>query len=160
MMRVVYPGSFDPITNGHLDVIERCSRMFEEVRVLISFNSAKNYLFSTEERYELVRKSVEGIPNVTVGINYGLLVNYMIKRELYTIIKGLRAVSDYEYEMQMAYANRGMYDGIDTLFIPTSQKYSYLSSSVVKEIARHGGPFGHLVPYQIFDKIKAKFEDK
>ncbi len=146
MNKAVYPGSFDPVTYGHLDIIERAAAVFDEVNVAVVVNPSKNPLFSLSERVELIRMCTQHLPNVTVSQFEGLLVNYVERQGARVIIKGLRAISDFEYEFQMALMNRKQNPRIETLFMMTSGKYSYLSSSLVKEVLRLGGCVRDLVP--------------
>ena len=154
----VYPGSFDPITNGHLDIIKRASRIFDKLYVSILTNSAKTSAFSLEERLDMIRRVTAEYDNVEVDSFSGLLVNYLNKKNATIVVRGLRAVSDFEYEFQMALTNYKLEKNIETLFMMTSAKYSYLSSSIVKEVARHGGNLEDLVPdclvREIADKLK------
>lgn len=154
----VYPGSFDPITNGHLDIIKRASRIFDKLYVSILTNSAKTSAFSLEERLDMIRRVTAEYDNVEVDSFSGLLVNYLNKKDATIVVRGLRAVSDFEYEFQMALTNHKLEKNIETLFMMTSAKYSYLSSSIVKEVARHGGNLEDLVPdclvREIADKLK------
>ena len=154
----VYPGSFDPITNGHLDIIKRASRIFDKLYVSILTNSAKTSAFSLEERLDMIRRVTAEYDNVEVDSFSGLLVNYLNKKNATIVERGLRAVSDFEYEFQMALTNHKLEKNIETLFMMTSAKYSYLSSSIVKEVARHGGNLEDLVPdclvREIADKLK------
>ncbi len=152
----VYPGSFDPVTNGHIDIIRRSSRTFDKVYVAVLVNSAKKPLFSIEQRMEWIRKVTQGLDNVEVDTFSGLLVDYMREKGAGIIIKGLRAVSDFEYEFQMALMNHKLSKDIETLFMMTSAKYQYLSSSIVKEVARHGGCLDGLVPDEMKEEILKK----
>lgn len=145
-MRIaVYPGSFDPVTKGHLDIIKRASRTFDKVYVAILTNSSKTPMFSLEQRMDWLRRCTADIENVEIDSFSGLLVNYLREKNSNIIIKGLRAVSDFEYELQMAHMNRKLNPDVETLFMMTSGKYSYLSSSIVKEIARHKASLEGLV---------------
>jgi pantetheine-phosphate adenylyltransferase len=157
-MKAVYPGSFDPITLGHLDLIQRSCQMFESVIVLVAVNSSKNYLFSTEERIKMIQKSVTHLKNIEIDSFEGLTVNYARKRNAQTLIRGLRAVSDFEKELQMAHTNKSICNEVETIFLATSTEYSFLSSSVVKEIARFGGEVNHLVPSIVATALKEKFQ--
>lgn len=160
-MRVaVYPGSFDPVTNGHLDIIQRASKTFDRVYVAILTNSSKTPMFSIEQRLDWLRRSTAHIENVEVDCFSGLLVNYMKEKNANIIIKGLRAVSDFEYEFQMALMNRKLSPDVETLFMMTSGKYSYLSSSIVKEIARHKASLSGLVPEFMIWEISELIEKK
>ncbi len=152
----VYPGSFDPVTNGHVDIIRRSARTFDKVYVAVLVNSAKKPMFSTEQRMAWIRKATEGLCNVEVDTFSGLLVDYMKEKDARFIIKGLRALSDFEYEFQMALMNHKLSKDIETLFMMTSGKYQYLSSSIVKEVARHGASLDGLVPDVIKDDILQK----
>ena len=150
----VYPGSFDPLTNGHLDIIRRASKLFDKLIVGVLVNDAKkNPLFTMEERAALIRKCVDGMPNVEVGAFDGLLVDFVKQNHAVAIVKGLRAVSDYEYELQMAALNRHIAADIDTIFLMADVQNSFLSSSVVKELAWHGGDIAGLVPKEIEQDI-------
>ncbi len=158
MRTVVYPGSFDPCTNGHLDIIERSSRLFDKVVVAVLVNSAKHPLFSVAERIALLRIAVKDLPNVEIRSFSGLLIDFMKEIHADMIIKGIRAVSDFEYEFQMALTNKELLPDIETLFLHTSKEFMFLSSSIVKEIARYGGKLEGLVPASIIPAIRAKFK--
>ncbi|GAB2615878.1 pantetheine-phosphate adenylyltransferase [Streptomyces capparidis] len=145
MRRAVCPGSFDPITNGHLDIIARASRLYDVVYVAVMINKSKQGLFTVEERISLIEGVTAEYGNVVVESFHGLLVDFCKQREIPAIVKGLRAVSDFDYELQMAQMNNGL-SGVETLFIPTNPTYSFLSSSLVKEVAAWGGDVSHLVP--------------
>ncbi|MCD8328971.1 MAG: pantetheine-phosphate adenylyltransferase [Ruminococcus sp.] len=149
----VCPGSFDPVTFGHLDIIHRASVLFDKVIVLVSVNSTKNTSFSAAERVEMIKKVSKDLPNVEVDTWEGLLAEYCKKRNVCAIVKGLRAVSDFEYEFQQALANKTLYPQGDTIFLTTRSENMYLSSSVVKEIARYGGDISSLVPSEILNTI-------
>lgn len=149
----VYPGSFDPVTNGHIDIIRRASLVFDKVYVAVLVNSAKTPAFSIEKRMQWLRDVTSELGNVEIDTFSGLLVDYMKTRDASVIIKGLRAVSDFEYEFQMALMNHKLSKEIETLFMMTSAKYQYLSSSIVKEVARHGGCLDGLVPDSMKDEI-------
>lgn len=155
MRKAVCPGSFDPITNGHLDVIERASGLFDEVVIAVLVNSAKSGLFSIEERIAMAKEAVAHIPNALVDTWSGLLVDYCKANGIGAIIKGLRAVSDFDYELQMAQMNLQL-KGVDTLLMATKPTYSFLSSSLVREIARYGGDVSALVPDGVLRALKAK----
>jgi len=142
----ICPGSFDPITNGHLDIIKRGAKIFDEVIVALFHNSSKAPLFSVEERLYLMEEAVKQIPNVTVDSSEGLLVDYARKKNAQVILRGLRAVSDFEYEMQITSMNRKLEDEIETFFMMTNNQYSFLSSSIVKEVAKYHGCVKGLVP--------------
>ncbi|MEU6810611.1 pantetheine-phosphate adenylyltransferase [Streptomyces sp. NPDC046831] len=152
MRRAVCPGSFDPITNGHLDIIARASRLYDEVYVAVMINKAKKGLFEVDERIELIREVTAGYGNVRVEAFHGLLVDFCKQRDIPAIVKGLRAVSDFDYELQMAQMNNGL-SGVETLFVPTNPTYSFLSSSLVKEVAAWGGDVSHLVPPQVLEAL-------
>lgn len=160
MRTAVYPGSFDPVTKGHLDIIKRASRTFDKVYVAILTNSSKTPMFSLEQRLDWLRRSTADIENVEIDCFSGLLVNYLKEKNSNIIIKGLRAVSDFEYEFQMALMNRKLNPDVETLFMMTSGKYSYLSSSIVKEVARHKASLEGLVPDFMIDEITELIEKK
>lgn len=153
MRRAVCPGSFDPVTNGHLDVIERASRLYDEVVVAVLVNETKRGMFAVEERMELLRSAVAGQANVAVDSFSGLLVDYCQERGIGTVLKGLRA-SDFDYELQMAQMNREL-AGVETVFLPTNPEHSFLSSSLVKEVARFGGDIRPFVPPVVADRMAA-----
>lgn len=160
MKRAVYPGSFDPITNGHLDIINRASKVFDEVIVGVLINPSKTGLFSADERVDLIKRSIIGLENVSVKSFSGLLINFMKENEATVIVKGLRAVSDFEYEFQMALMNNKLDPKIETVFMMTNAKYSYLSSSSVKQVAMFGGCIKDLVPDVIIKDIMRKINQK
>jgi len=153
----VCPGSFDPITLGHLDIIKRGARVFDEVIVVVLNNSAKNSLFTLEERKELITEATSAIPNVSVDSFSGLLMDYAKKINASAILRGLRAVSDFEYEMQITAMNKKLVDEIDTFFVMTNNQYSFLSSSIVKEVAKYGGNVKDLVPDCVNSALTEKF---
>lgn len=153
----VCPGSFDPVTYGHLDIVTRASEVFDKVIVAVLNNTSKQPLFSVGERVELLKQVTRDIPNVEVDSFDDLLINYMLEKKAHVIVKGLRAVSDFEYELQMASVNRKLSDKIETFFMMSNNQYSYLSSSVVKQIARFKGPVGDLVPEEVEKALMAKF---
>jgi len=152
----VYPGSFDPITLGHLNIIRRAAGIFDELIVCVMVNSDKRPLFSVEERVELIQRTVSRFPNVTVEASDDLVVEFMRKRGAKVIIKGLRAVSDFDWEFQIAMVNRKLDQSIETLFMPSSEKYTFLSSSVVKEMAKYGADLETFVPHEIIDDVVKK----
>ena len=154
MRRAVCPGSFDPVTNGHVDVITRAARLYDELVVAVLVNPGKAGVFSVEERSELLRDAVAAMPNVRVDSFQGLLVDYCRAHDVPVIVKGLRAVSDFEYELQMAQMNREL-AGIETLFVPTAPQVGHLSSSLVKQIAQFGGDVSSLVPKAVHDRLLA-----
>ncbi len=156
--RVVCPGSFDPVTNGHLDIIERAARLFDEVIVAVLVNEKKQGLFSVPERQEMLAAVTGHLPNVRVDSFAGLLVDFCRDEGVAAIVKGLRAVTDFDYELQMAQMNGSLTD-VDTLFIPTSPEYSFLASSLVKEIAKGGGDVSGLVPPLVLERLGAAFAD-
>lgn len=160
MKIAIYPGSFDPLTLGHLDIVERSAKTFDKLIIAVMVNPSKNPLFTLEERVELIREAVKHLPNVEVDSFTGLLVHYVQAKGANLIVKGLRFVSDFESELQMASLNRLMYEGAETVFMPTNHKYSYLSSSIVKDIARHGGPISELVPRHVEQALVAKYSKK
>ena len=153
MSIAVYPGSFDPITLGHLNIIRRSASVFDELLVCVMVNSEKNPLFTHEERVELIRRTTIKFPNVKVEASEELLVEFMKNRGAKVIIKGLRAVSDYEREFQIAMVNRKLDSGIETLLMPSSEKYTYISSSVVREMAKYGADLKTFVPKEIIEDV-------
>jgi pantetheine-phosphate adenylyltransferase len=155
----VYPGSFDPITNGHIDIIERGLKVFDEIIVAVAINSDKRALFTVEERVEMVKIALKGRDKIKVDSFKGLLVDYMNRCNGNVIIKGLRAISDFEYEFQMAQMNRKLNEKIETFFMMTSETYSYLSSRIVKEIASLGGSVKNIVPDIVERRLKEKFKN-
>lgn len=159
-LKAVYPGTFDPITNGHIDIIERGSAIFDGVVVAILKNPEKEPLFSVEERAEMITHTISVLPNVTVDMFDGLLVDYAEKIGAGVIVRGLRAVSDFEYELQMAMMNRRMKSTIETVFMMPSETYSYLSSKLVREVARLGGNLKGLVPEGVEARLQRKFRTK
>jgi pantetheine-phosphate adenylyltransferase len=150
--RAVCPGSFDPVTNGHVDVISRAAGLYDELVVAVLVNPGKAGLFSVDERMDLLREAVADMPNVVVDSFQGLLVDYCKAHEIPVIVKGLRAVSDFEYELQMAQMNRELAN-IETLFVPTAPQVGHLSSSLVKQIAMFGGDVSRLVPKAVNDRL-------
>lgn len=156
----VYPGSFDPITNGHLDIIQRCSKVFEKVVVAVLENpDKKSHLFNISERVDLIKKATSHLSNIEVESFNGLLVDYVRRKEAGIIIRGLRAISDFEYEFQMTLMNRKLDPEIETFFMTTKTEYSYLSSSVIKQVAYYGGGIEGLVPDVIIDDIYRKIKE-
>jgi len=153
----VYPGSFDPITFGHLDIINRGLLIFDEVIIAVARNSTKNALFTTEERVEMIREVLTGNGRAKVDTFAGLLVEYVLSQHATVIIRGLRAVSDFEYEFQIAQMNRSISQDVETLFMMTSVPYSYLSSSIVKEVSYLNGPINGLVPPVVKKALDAKY---
>ena len=160
MRRAIYPGSFDPVTLGHLDIIKRAAAIFDELIVCVCINSAKDSgLFSPEERVELIRKVTEDLPNVRVDCSRELVADYARRNRSRVLVKGLRAVSDYEAEIQMAMINAKLNPKLDTVFLYTRPKYAYLSSTVVKELARYEAHLSDFVPRQIIGELCAKMAD-
>jgi len=156
-MRIgIYPGSFDPVTLGHLDIIERASRMVDKLIIGVLVNGAKSPMFTTEERVALIKKVTKDMPNVVVEANDGLLVDFAENKGAQVIIRGLRAVTDFEYELQIAQTNHKLNPNVDTVFLTTSVEYSYVSSSIVREIASYGGDISQFVPECIVDEIYKK----
>lgn len=153
----VVPGSFDPITNGHLDIIERAAKVFTEVRVAVMNNSSKNPLFTVEERMELISVVTSKFPNVIIESSSGLLIDYAREVGASVIVRGLRAISDFEYEMQITSMNRMLDESIETFFVMTKNQYSFLSSSIVKEVARYGGDISALVPSVVEKALREKY---
>jgi len=152
----IYPGSFDPVTNGHLDLIERASKLFDRLIVAVLRNPEKDELFSLDERLEMLERSVTHLPNVSVDSFDGLLVDFARHHRARVILRGIRAVSDYEYELQMALMNRQLEPSIETVFMLPAEAYSYISSRLVKEVARLGGSVKGLVPAVVEERIRAK----
>ena len=158
MRRAVCPGSFDPATFGHIDIISRASGLFDEVVVAVGINKSKNRLFSADERIEMLREACAGYANVSVDAFQGLLTDFCQERGISAIVKGLRAVSDFDYELQMAQMNSSLTD-VETVFVPTSPAYSFLASSLVKEVATFGGDVSGLVPGFVNDALIARLAD-
>lgn len=157
-MRVaVYPGSFDPITNGHLDIIKRASRLYDRVVVGVLNNASKNPIFTAEERKAMIDEVTQSIDNVSCDVFSGLLVDFAKQSKATVIIKGLRTVADFEYEFQMALLNKALNPEYETVFMMTDSKYSYISSSMVKEVAKYHGQLEGFVPQSITEKIMKKF---
>jgi pantetheine-phosphate adenylyltransferase len=158
MRRAIYPGSFDPVTNGHVDVIERARTLFDEVIVSVAHNDSKQPLFSLDERLELLRSTLGKIDNVRVDHFDGLLVEFAMKHEACAVIRGLRAISDFEFEFQMALMNRKLEARVETIFLMPKEEYTYLSSRIVKEIARLGGDVSAFVPAPVAEALAAKLK--
>jgi len=158
MRTAIYPGSFDPMTNGHLDVVQRAAHLFDRVIVAVAKNESKNPLFTLKERVALVRKSVAGLPNVETDAFDGLLVEYVASKKARAIVRGLRAVSDFEFEFQLALMNRKLDENIETIFMMPKDTYTFLSSRIVKEIARLGGEVGQFVPPNVQAALKKKLK--
>jgi pantetheine-phosphate adenylyltransferase len=153
------PGSFDPVTNGHLDIIGRAAGLYDEVVVAVLINRSKSSLFTVDERIAMLIEATASYGNVRVDSFYGLLVDYCRANQIPVIIKGLRAVSDFDYELQMAQMNRGL-AGVDTLFMPTNPEYSFLASSLVKEIANYGGDVSSLLPESVHKRLLARLDER
>ena len=160
MLRAIYPGSFDPVTLGHLDIIKRSASMVDELIVGVLNNKAKSPLFSVEERVTMLGEVTKELPNVKVIPFAGLLVDFARQTESKMIIRGLRAITDFEYELQMSQMNRKLEENVETVFLTTNLEYSYLSSSMVKEVAAFGGDISQLVPALVADKVIEKMKEK
>ena len=160
MRTVIYPGSFDPFTNGHLDLMQRAAKLFDQVIVAVAKNESKSPLFTLTERLDLVRQVVKGLPNVTADAFDGLLVDYVEQRGGQSVLRGLRAVSDFEFEFQLALMNRKLNERIETIFMMPKETYTFLSSRIVKEIARLGGDVSAFVPPHVVEALKGKLGKK
>ena len=159
MKRAIYPGSFDPVTYGHIDIIKRSANMFDEVIVGVLNNKAKTPLFSVEERVKILEEVTKDIPNVRIDSFFGLLIQYAREKDIHVSIRGLRAITDFEYELQIAQTNKLLSEGeLDTVFLTTSLEYAYLSSSSVKEIASFGGDISKCVPPYVENLVKEKYK--
>ena len=161
MKTAIYPGSFDPITLGHLNIIKRAAVCFDKLIVCVMVNSEKvnRGLFTPEERVELLKKATARFPNVEVDYSEGLLAAYAKRRRAHVVVKGLRAVSDFEQEVQMAVINRKLNPGLETMFLASSEKYTYLSSTIVKEMARYGADLGEFLPREIVDDVNRRMQE-
>ena len=159
MRRAACPGSFDPVTNGHIDIIERAASLFDEVIVAVGVNASKKRLFSAEERIAMLSEVCAGFDNVRIDGFDGLLTDFCKEHDVQAIVKGLRAVSDFDYELQMAQMNSSL-SGIETVFVPTSPAYSFLASSLVKEVAAFGGDVSGLVPGFVLDRMTARLAER
>jgi len=154
MRLCIYPGTFDPITNGHLDVLQRAAKLFDRVTVAVAISTPKSALFSTQQRVELIRANLNQLPNVDVVSFDGLLVEFARKQQAQAIIRGLRALSDFEFEFNMALMNRHLDPQVETIFVMPKEAYSYTSSSLVKQIAQLGGDIAHFVPANVASALK------
>ena len=161
MSTAIYPGSFDPVTLGHLNIIKRAAACFDKLIVCVMVNSEKvnRGLFTPEERVELLKKATARFPNVEVDYSEGLLAAYAKRRKAHVVVKGLRAVSDFEQEVQMAVINRKLNPGLETMFLASSEKYTYLSSTIVKEMARYGADLGEFLPREIVDDVNRRMQE-
>jgi pantetheine-phosphate adenylyltransferase len=157
--RAACPGSFDPVTNGHIDIISRASTLFDEVVVAVGVNASKKRLFSPQERIEMLTEACAPFPNVRIDSFDGLLTDFCRDHDVRAIVKGLRAVSDFDYELQMAQMNSSL-SGVETVFVPTSPEYSFLASSLVKEVATFGGDVSRLVPAFVLDRLTARLAEQ
>ena len=157
-VKAIYPGSFDPVTNGHLDLIARGSKIFDHLVVAILLNSSKDPLFTVEERVEMLTEGVGGLGNVSIATFDGLLVDFAREHEAQAVLRGIRAISDYEYELQMALMNRKLEPTLETVFMMPAVKYSYVSSRLVREVAQAGGPVKDLVPDAVEQKLREKLD--
>lgn len=156
-MRIaIYPGTFDPITNGHLDILERALKLFDRVIITVARNTSKKPMFSAEERLELIKAAVKNFDHVEIEYFDGLLVEYAHKKNASAVVRGLRAISDFEYEFQMALMNRKLDDSLETVFLMPNEKYTYLNSSIIREIARFGRDVSDLVPPVVQDALLKK----
>ena len=159
MSVAIYPGSFDPVTLGHLNIIKRASACFDKVIVCVMVNSKKTGMFTPEERVELLRRATERFPNVEIDSSNELLAAYAKRRGAHVVVKGLRAVSDFEQEVQMAVINRHLNSDLETMFLASSEKYTYLSSTIVKEMARYGTDLNGFVPHEIIDDVNQRMKE-
>jgi pantetheine-phosphate adenylyltransferase len=160
MKIAIYPGTFDPITNGHLDILERAMKLFDKVIITIARNSAKQPLFTEKERLAMMKEAVRPYKQVEVDSFDGLLVDYAQKKQATAVVRGLRAISDFEYELQMALMNRRLNHHVVTVFLMPNEKYTYLNSSIVREIAKHRGDVKDFVPPNVYRKLKAKMAQR
>jgi len=159
MRRAVCPGSFDPVTNGHLDIIGRTAPLFDELVVAVLVNKSKKGMFTLEERIEMLAEQTAAYPNVRVDSFHGLLVDYCVAHDIRAIVKGIRAVSDFDYELQMAQMNHRL-SGVDTLFMPTGPEFSFIASSLVKEVATFGGDVAHLLPEAVHRRLLERIAER
>jgi pantetheine-phosphate adenylyltransferase len=155
----IYPGTFDPITNGHVDVIERASLMFDRIIVVIAINSKKNTMFTEDERYELAKQSLSHLKNVTVETHRGLIIDFAEEKKAIALIRGIRAISDFEYEFQIALMNRKLQPDIHTVFLMPHEKYTYLNSSIIRELSSYGQDVSEFVPVVVSERLRGKIED-
>lgn len=160
MTIAIYPGSFDPVTLGHMNIMKRASACFDKLIVCVMVNSSKNGLFVPEERVELLRRCTQRFPNVEVDFSSELLADYAKRRGAKVVVKGLRAVSDYEQEVQMAVINRKLNPSLETMFLASSEKYTYLSSTIVKEMARYGADLNEYIPREIVEDVNRKMKQQ
>ncbi len=160
MLRAIYPGTFDPVTYGHLDIINRTSKIVDELVIGVLMNKAKMPLFSVEERVKMLEEVTGSLPNVRIVPFDGLLIDFARKMEANIVVRGLRAITDFEYELQMAQTNHKLDQNVETMFLTTSLKYSYLSSTIVKEVAAFGGDIAQFVPEAVIDRIKEKMSQQ
>ncbi len=156
MQRIVYPGSFDPPTNGHLNIIQRASRLFDQLEIVIADNKQKKYFFTAEERFKMITEMVAGLYNVQVNLWNGLIVDFVSKVGARVILRGVRALSDFEYEFELSLINKGLNPQIETIFMPTDKKYFVLRSSAIKELAMFNGDVSSMVPPVVARALKAK----
>jgi len=156
MQRIIYPGSFDPPTNGHLNIIQRASRLFDQLEIVIADNKQKKYFFTSEERFEMITEMVAGLPNVQVNLWEGLIVDFARNVGAKVILRGVRALSDFEYEFELSLINKGLNPQIETIFMPTDKKYFVLRSSAIKELAMFNGDVSSMVPPVVVRALKAK----
>ena len=159
MRRAVCPGSFDPVTNGHIDIVSRASGLFDEVTVAVLVNKSKQSLFTVEERMDMLAEVCAEFGNVKIDSFHGLLVDFCQERDIHAIVKGLRAVSDFDYELQMAQMNSSLAP-VETVFVPTSPEYSFLASSLVKEVATWGGDVSSLVPASVLERLRTRLQER
>ena len=155
-VRAIFPGSFDPITNGHLDVVKRGMRLFDELVIAVGRSPVKNQLFTPQERVEMIAELIEGLPGVSVESFEGLTVEYALKRQASVILRGLRSLTDVQYEFQLAMTNRAV-AGIETIFIMTSEQYGFTSSTLIREIASLGGNLSNLIPASVYKRLQGRF---